>query len=452
MNVTVVTGIGAAGEATVAEALGNAPELRLVRRCPDVADLLAVCAAARADVAVVAPDFTGLDRTVLGQLRAAGVGIVGVHRPGDEEQQRVLQQWGVVTLLPIGAEVRDLAAAVRSAVPASAHSTEEADSLPAEAHSPADLDHELAALTSGSAGAPYVPANPFIGDQPTPQAPDGSGAGRVVTVWGPGGAPGRTTVAVNLAAEAARSGVPVVLVDADTYGAAVAQHLALLDEAPGVAAATRLADSGHLDLHSLAAVAPEVSPGFRVLTGLPRTERWPELREDALTAVLDQCRRLAALVVIDVAAPLEEDEELSYDTTAPRRNAATLAALRAATTVLAVGAADPVGLQRLVRGLDELRSVTADQPVVVANKVRSGAVGSSPARRVAEALQRFAGVSRLTLVPDDRDATDAALLAGQVLAQQASSSPTRRAIAELAAELSGAPTVPTRRARFAGRR
>ena len=44
----------------------------------------------------------------------------------------------------------------------------------------------------------------------------------VVAVWGPTGAPGRTTIAVTLATELAALGI-TVLVDADTYGGSVAQ-------------------------------------------------------------------------------------------------------------------------------------------------------------------------------------------------------------------------------------
>ena len=39
---------------------------------------------------------------------------------------------------------------------------------------------------------------------------------------------------------------------------------------------------------------------------------------------------------------------------APRRNGATLAILDAADLIIVVGAADPLGLQRLARGLTEL--------------------------------------------------------------------------------------------------
>lgn len=434
MATGVVTAIGAAHEATVAAALGQASGVRLVRRCADVADLLAVCTAGRADVAIVSSDFDGLDHSAIAALGRAGVGLVGVRRPGDAEQPAVLRRWGVTRILEFDAAPGEFADAVATAADA-------ADGPRAvDAQSEPSLEEELAGLATG--GSPYVPEEPV---QPATEP------GIVVTVWGPLGAPGRTVLAVNLAVEAARLGVPTVLLDADTYAASVAQHLALLDEAPGIAAATRLAESGHLTLSSLAGSAPEVTSGLRVLTGLPRADRWPEVRDDALTAVIEQCRHLGRLVVIDVAAPLEQDEELSYDTTAPRRNAATIAALGAADRVIAVGSADPVGLQRLVRGLDELRAITQEPPIVVANKVRASAVGSSPEQRATEALQRFAGVGSVTTVPDDRQALDGALLAGRVLAEHAPGSSVRKAIVALAAQLTGATAV-SRRSRFAARR
>ena len=74
---------------------------------------------------------------------------------------------------------------------------------------------------------------------------------------------------------------------------------------------------------------------------------------------------------------------------------------------------------------------------MVVTRVRASAVGPDPQARVREALARFAGVSQPTLVPDDRPALDAALLAGRTLTEAAPSSPARRALAALAAELAG---------------
>jgi Mrp family chromosome partitioning ATPase len=62
--------------------------------------------------------------------------------------------------------------------------------------------------------------SPSLGDGPI--EPDGDGRRVLAAVWGPKGGPGRTTVAVNLAFEAAAAGGEVLVVDADTYGGAVA--------------------------------------------------------------------------------------------------------------------------------------------------------------------------------------------------------------------------------------
>ena len=191
-----------------------------------------------------------------------------------------------------------------------------------------------------------------------------------------------------------------------------------------------------LDQAVLARLAPVASPRLRVLTGLTRAARWSELRPAGLQAVLSAGRLLAAVVVVDLAPPLEEDEELSYDTAAPRRNGAAVDVLRAADDVVVVGSADPVGLQRLVRGLQDLAAVVPSASVtVVVNRVRADAVGRTPAARVREALHRFAGVEVRHLVPDDRPATDRALLAGRTLLEQAPDSPARTALRELAEAL-----------------
>jgi len=257
----------------------------------------------------------------------------------------------------------------------------------------------------------------------------------VIAVWGPTGAPGRTTIATTLAAEVASRGVEVLLVDADTYGGCVAQTFGLLDEAPGIAAACRAADQGVLDLPSLSRIAPEVVTGLRVLTGLPKAERWPEVRAAALERVLDLSRSLVRVVVVDCGFCLEDDEELSYDTVAPRRNEATLTSLAASDVVVAVGGADPVALQRFVRGLQELGTVPSGEPVPVVNRLRSAAVGSRPEARISDSLLRFAGLTSVRFLPDEPVTVDGALLAGRSLVEHAPDSPLRRAVADLASAL-----------------
>jgi MinD-like ATPase involved in chromosome partitioning or flagellar assembly len=272
-------------------------------------------------------------------------------------------------------------------------------------------------------------------------------------VWGPTGAPGRTAVAVGLASELAALDRSTLLVDGDVYGGVIAQVLGLLDEAPGLAAAARLANNGQLDLPALADLARTVAPGLRLLSGIARAERWPELRPSALEVVLGLTRSLATMTVVDCGFCLEQDEELAYDTAAPRRNGATLAFLEAADTVLAVGTADPVGLQRLVRGLGELKeAVPGVSPRVVVNRLRSSGVPGDAESEIRSALQRYAGVDDIAFVPLDTAGVDAAIAAGRTLAEAAPASPARLALADLAASIAGVPKTHRRRGLLRTRR
>jgi Flp pilus assembly CpaE family ATPase len=409
---TAVT--GAAWESELVGALDREDHgVTVVRRCVDVADLLAAATTGTGQAALLSAELRRLDGAAVARLTAAGVAVVGLVEPGDARAAERLRQLGVARVLPADAQPEEIARALRDAV----------SGVPLAGHDVADP----------RAALPVLGLPPEASAQP-------AGRGRVIAVWGPTGAPGRTTVAVGLADEAARLQVPALLVDADVYGGVVAQVLGLLDESPGVAAAARQAVAGTLDVVALARLAWALSPHLRVLTGLARADRWPELRPQAVAVVLEEARRLAALTVVDCGFSLEEDEELSFDTVAPRRNGATLAALEAADEVLCVSGADPVALQRTVRALAELREVLpAVEPLVVVNQLRRGPVPGNVRQEIAEVLSRFSGREVRAFLPADRRATDAALAVGRTLAEVAPQSPLRAGLRSLAAELSGVP-------------
>ena len=179
-------------------------------------------------------------------------------------------------------------------------------------------------------------------------------------------------------------------------------------------------------------------PGLRVLTGITRAARWPELPGSSLDVVWRLGRELADWTVVDCGFGLEQDELLSYDTRAPQRNGATLSALAAADVVVVVGGSDAVGIQRLVRGLGDLADsgvAAGTARIVVANRVRASAAGPRPDVAVRDALGRYGGVTGLHVLPDDRGTLDAVLLAGRTLAEHAPDTPVRRAVAELAARV-----------------
>ncbi|MET0965790.1 MAG: chromosome partitioning protein [Nakamurella sp.] len=388
--------------------------MTVLRRCVDIGDVLAIASTGQAAVAVVSADLRRLDSDAVSRLRASGVAVVGVHPAADQRARERLSRIGISAVVADDAGIDTLLAAVRTAVTELATRAEPARGLsdPRWALPPA--------------GAPGRPVEVFDGP---------ARRGRVIAVWGPTGAPGRTTVATTLAVEAASLGAPTLLIDADIYGGVAASAFGLLDESPGLAGACRLAANGRLDLAGLTALCWSLGDDLRLLTGIARADRWPEVRPSAIPGVLGVAREMAPLTVVDCGFAVEADEEISFDTMAPRRNGATLAVLAEADVVFAVGSCDPAGLERLIRGLGELSDAVPDaKPLVVLNRCRSS-VGSTD--EAVAAIDRFAGVRVTARLPEDRAATDRAWRRGVSLAEAAPRSGLRTAVRDLARTLVG---------------
>ena len=385
----------------------------VVRRCNELAELLAACQGGLARAAVVAEGSEELTASLVDRLSAVGVAVLALtDSPEEHFRLRGIGAAAEVT----GVDAAALASRIAGAV-----------ALLAGTDPLRQLD------TPGQAGSGPEPGPSGAAAQ---EWPERSAEGQIIAVWGPAGSPGRTMLAANMAAELAAEGKSVLLVDADSYGASVAAMLGLLDEAAGLAQACRLADQGLLDAEALLRIAAPVvtrAGTFRVLTGITRADRWTELRAAALSLVLARARQIVDVTVIDTGFCLESDEELSFDTMAPRRNAATLRSLELADTVFAVGAADSIGVPRLVRGLAELESaVPQASPRVVLNKVRQSAVGRSPERQLRDAWERYGPTVPVSaFLPADPVSSDAALLSGSLLLESAPDSPLRMGIAGL---------------------
>lgn len=259
--------------------------------------------------------------------------------------------------------------------------------------------------------------------------------GQLTAVWGPIGAPGATTVAVNLAAESALDGYRTLLIDANTYGAAVAVQLGLLDDAAAIAQACRAIEHRGISAVELGDYAQHVrldGASLDVITGLTRSERWPQLRAAAWDQLLETARDGWDHIIVDCGFGLEEDEELSFDIPAPQRNATTISALRAANTVVAVGTGDPVGFVRLMKGLEQLIEITTKSVIPVVNKVTAMTSGTAPKRQLADVWERFGPKIELHhFIPWAPEVTAAALLEGKTLAERAPKAEVRVAIRHL---------------------
>ncbi len=227
--------------------------------------------------------------------------------------------------------------------------------------------------------------------------PDGV-AGRMIAVWGGAGSPGRTTVATHAALQSARHGARTLLIDGDVWSASIAQLLEL-QESPSLAQAARLAADGWpRPFDTTLQTGPE---GLAVLTGLARAELWPEVRETAWRAVLATVITQYDVVVVDLAAPIEEDEELSYDRVPYRRNLVTRVSLELADDIVLVAAADPIGLRRAVVGhrtlADDLPGTEKKIRVALNRAPRAG-------RRLQDcsrSIEEWIGVVPTAILPDE---------------------------------------------------
>jgi MinD-like ATPase involved in chromosome partitioning or flagellar assembly len=237
------------------------------------------------------------------------------------------------------------------------------------------------------------------------------------------------------------------LVDADPYGGSVAQHLGVLDEVSGLLSAARLTADGVLETR-FASVQRRLGDGLTVVTGLPRGDRWIEVRTGVVEHLLEVARG-EGYVVADTGFSLEDD--LSGDLIArPGRNQLTLGTLEVADEILVVGSADPVGLSRLARALVDLRERRPGTPVrVVVNRMRS-TLGWTE-RDIVGMVEGFARLAGVHFLPDDRPAADRALTSGRSVPESGESE-LARALVALTDAVVPPPTPHRQRRRLLARR
>ena len=361
MIVALMVSSGAPWESAAMTALDSHPGVVVLKRCVDIDDLLASASAGQADVAVLGLDSPGLDVAAVDHLRKHGVRPVAVVGSGLVEPGRVRG-----TRIGIHALVAD----------------DELEALP-----------EVVSRPDPTPTAVRPPADPPAVPVPAPDA-----TGRVIVVWGPAGAPGRTSLAVGIAGELARRQRRTILVDADPYGGTVAQQLGIMDEVSGLLSAARLVTGGSLETR-FASVQRGVDGWLSVITGLPRPDRFAEVRAGTVEHLLEVAGTQAQ-VVVDTGFSLEDEPGQEY-AARPGRNQLTLGAISVADELVVVGSADPVGLSRLARALVDVRELTGGSPTrVVVNRMRPSLGWSE--NDIAGMVSGFTRSSDLHFLPEDR--------------------------------------------------
>lgn len=246
-------------------------------------------------------------------------------------------------------------------------------------------------LVAPSPAGPSVEA-PGSGDPAAPSPPLA-----VVAVASGPGSPGRTTVALNLAA-ALGIVAPTVLVDADLSGPSVAAHI---DADPtrnlymlAHAEPETDAEWSHAIQQEIQSLGGQSAHGA-VLCGVPKLELRVGITVRFLERLIQELRPRYRYVILDIGAELLSREA------APHR-----AALQTADVILLVGSADMVGLWHARTGLALLQSslgIDADRVALVVNR-HSGRLHHSRTE-----IEWALGLAIAATIPNDHEAVQNSL-------------------------------------------
>jgi MinD-like ATPase involved in chromosome partitioning or flagellar assembly len=265
----------------------------------------------------------------------------------------------------------------------------------------------------------------------------------VLAIWGPSGSPGKSTIAINVAAELALAGEKVLLIDLDTLAPSLALGLGLVDTPAGLSACLRLAEQNRLTPEEFNRLTLSIALGrneLRFMSGLSSPHRWPEVTPERFEKLLHDLQGAVDHVVVDLAQATSFRSSLvhpsSMNSLESNRDTLLRSVLSKAGKVVLVSGSDPVAAQRFLVARDLLSEIDSSiDPFVVVNRFRTGALGS---RAKDELEQTYLSLARLRVdvyVPEDRDNLDKAMLNGLPLALLKRSSPARVAIGELAKQL-----------------
>ncbi len=232
---------------------------------------------------------------------------------------------------------------------------------------------------------------------------------KTICYWSAQGSVGRSHLAAATAVELASLGFRTLLIDLDVVAPVQLQLFGFGENHLGIASATRLAARAELSEEALNSLLLEYQmPKARLwlLPGLHLVSRWPELGYQPTLDLINFATQNFDYVVIDTSANIER--ELVDQRTLAERNAATIAALNAADSIVAICPNDPIGLSRFVWAVQEIKQLgQSSKLVTVVN--RMPATRTKQNASLETALDRLAGLKVFAYLPDDQALFDRAL-------------------------------------------
>lgn len=391
--------------------------LSIVRRCVDTTEVLSVAKAKAVAAIVLDEDYIDVDQELLDELDATEVMVFVL---GYEDTLGRLEPPPSARFI-----LREAVSATVDKVLLDSDAVRVMEALntmfiPAEAGGSNGLLWPIEALRAVG-GPPPPPVFPVVENQKN---------GKIIVLWGTPGAPGRTTVAINLASHLAKRG-QVLLIDGDTQSPALDIALGLPPGPSGIAQAMSMANRGVLSALSILQIITHVGKSVDLLTGLSRAERWEEITRSGITTTLRAAKGAYDWVVVDLGSGIDPVDADIYS--GPTRFQATAMALVLADLLVIVGGADPVGVRRLVALLHSPEAKELpDNKIIVVNRVRRSINGIGLATSLHSLLYEHIPKVPVHYLPDAQVLCDKALLASCEVASIDANSALAQAFDQLA--------------------
>lgn len=251
---------------------------------------------------------------------------------------------------------------------------------------------------------------------------------QVISVWGPPGSTGKTSIAFNLAYEFAELGKKVILIDLDTHNPSTTQLLGLQEPPPGLAAVARLIRQNRFDREQLDRLSISLKHkrgSFRIIPGLTSSRRWPEVTEETTAKLIQIAKQEFDIVLLDVSSELEAD---LISTQHPvNRNAAARTAINQSSKTIAVINENQNSITRYLNHFNELQELQKER-ITVLNK-------SQNKTHFKDALKQLTKDQVAISIPEDQPSFELAESSHLPLALARRKSPARTAIASLSHKL-----------------
>jgi MinD-like ATPase involved in chromosome partitioning or flagellar assembly len=216
---------------------------------------------------------------------------------------------------------------------------------------------------------------------------------KVFTIWGPLGSTGKSTLALNLAYEFALLGQRTILLDLDTYAPSLSQLLPVQESTSGLAGAGRLIRQGRFKPEELERLSINIKHGriqFRLLPGLPNSNRWSELTPETVQQLLAICSLNFDVIVMDVASNLED--ALTAPESPTSRNTLTRTAIKLSSKVITVLTPTQLSISRYLNAYSALDELQKSRTLILngdtANQQLANAIRSLTKERIQAQIPR----------------------------------------------------------------